>query len=158
MNDLIEQTDQRKLFISNYVVSGDKKEAAKYAGFSEYYGNNLLSDPIIQAAIVDETQQLLVKDAPASFRVLRKLRDDTKVSASVRMECAKTLLNRAGVVERKVKDVDTNLLKNLGELTGDELRKEVAKISEEIANRANGAKLIEHEGQKTAPQVPDLFK
>lgn len=157
MNDLIVQTDQRKAYVAALVIGCDYKEAGKRAGFSENYAYNLKFDDSIRAAVHEGVLDLLVSDAPASLKVLRDLRDDPKVSASVRAECAKTLLNRGGIVERKVKEIDDNPLKNLSEMTGDELRKEVAKISEEITNRANGAKLIEHEGQKVTPQVPDLF-
>jgi hypothetical protein len=102
---------------------------------------------------------LKFKDAPAARRVLREIMEDVTAGKSVRVECAKTLLNRAGVVEQKAVAVTLNgVSKAPCEMTGDELRMEINRLQSEIGQRASGAKVIDATPVRYTPdQVLDIL-
>jgi hypothetical protein len=78
----------------------------------------------------------MVVDAPASFAVLRELRDDVDISPKVRFDCARTLLDRAGHVAPRA-TIDRNQAdKPLHELSTDELRTMADRLEGELAERA----------------------
>lgn len=133
-------------FVKRIVDDGASVESAsKTAGISERYGFYLLETESIQRAIQDRVYFLLkFKDAPAARRALREMMDDATASKTVRLECAKTLLNRAGVVEQKAIAVSVNgVQKAPCEMTGDELRREINRLQAEIGQRVNGAKVVD---------------
>ena len=157
MNELIESDRKRESYIELRIAGYGEKEAAKLAGFSIQAAGYLASAPEIRAAIHEGTLKLIESEAPKCIKVLCELRDDKKVSASVRESCAKAILNRAGIVEMKARELDTNHMKSLSEMSGDELRQEVARLSSEMANRIASAKVVEHVPDAKPKQRPDIF-
>jgi hypothetical protein len=149
------------IFVRRLVDDGASVESAcKTAGVEERQGYRLLETENIQRAIQDRVYFLLkFKDAPAARKALRDIMDDATASKSIRVECAKTLLNRAGVVEQKAVAVTLNgVSKAPCEMTGDELRMEINRLQSEIGQRASGAKVIDATPINYTPdQVIDII-
>lgn len=121
---------------------------------ADEFGN----DPEILQALAAQVNIRLTHEIPKSILALSKIRDNSEVSAAVRVRCAETLLNRAGVVEKKTKDDETNHLKPLSEMTGDELRQAVASLNTELITRSAKAKLIDGPMVIDEPQGIELFQ
>jgi hypothetical protein len=75
--------------------------------------------------------------APAALTVLGDLMDDEESSAKIRLDAAKTILDRAGFVPPKASEAPTVGAKPLHEMTRDELAARVHQLRSEIG--ASGA-------------------
>lgn len=85
-------------------VSGT--EAARRAGYSpasaRQASSTLLATPHIQAAIRDEQYKHLNGTlASKAIKTLEAIMDDENAPAGARVDCAKTLLDRAGIIAPK---------------------------------------------------------
>lgn len=140
------------------------KDAAERAGYAIPTGYDLSRQPRIAFAIQERVHWILrTNDAPAARRTLYNIMMDETASKPARIECAKTLLSRAGYGEIKGGQAATSdpADKPLSELTGAELAQRIEQINKEMAQRMAAAKVIEGEcepvtGQDTA-QVHDLL-
>lgn len=80
-------------------------DAARAAGYEGKVAHvYLLSLPAVLQAIHADVQRNLQGDVWANIRVLRKLRDDVRVSAKVRADVALKLMNLAGHIVPTHKD------------------------------------------------------
>lgn len=127
-------------FVEAMATSGNPDDAIKLAneGFSrnKVAYDDLLASPHIILALQIEIRRQLVADAPASFKVLRALRDNDDIAPKIRMDCAKTLLDRAGHVPPRAPLDKGNVAPPLHEMTTDELRGLADTLEGEIADRA----------------------
>lgn len=138
-------TAQQAIFVRQITDFGKSyKAAAEIAGYEPDTAYTLVSRPAVRQAIQDRLLWVMqTSDAPAARQVLRDIMDDPSASKSVRVECAKALLNRAGFVEPKAAPLAPNSLKAPSEMTGDELRGAMELLQKEIGERANAAKVID---------------
>jgi phage terminase small subunit len=104
------------------------------AGNDSYY---LLRRPHIQAALASELRRiLLTKAAPAATRLLYDFMvDDTKAD-KIRLECAKTILDRAGFIAPKASENNSLDRKSLIDMTAEELRQASQDILKELGDRS----------------------
>ncbi|PPC88715.1 MAG: hypothetical protein CTY37_00220 [Methylotenera sp.] len=100
-------TELQTKFIQHIVYDGvSGTEAARRAGYSaasaRQYSSTLLATPHIQAAIRDEQYKYLNGSlASKAIKTLEAIMDDETAPAGARVDCAKTLLDRAGIIAPK---------------------------------------------------------
>jgi phage terminase small subunit len=125
--DLNELTDKQKAFAQEYVRNGgDAAKAAKSAGYSA--GNNgrigfdLIRLPHVHALIRYEQARLLNgRLASVALATLESLMQDKDVSGAVRLDAAKTVLDRAGHISKAQARPESTGPKALTDMTVDEL-------------------------------------
>lgn len=138
--------DRQNELIRRIVENGETVDfAALQCGISTRHAYILTGQAEVQQAIQNKMWDTLkMRDAPRARRVLIEIMEDKNAGKAVRMECAKTLLNRAGYVEQRATvALPQGVSKAPSEMSGDELRKEINKLHSEIANRVSGAKVID---------------
>jgi hypothetical protein len=135
-------TPRQELFVEYYINResegfGNATKSAELAGYGGDYnsikvlGCNLLKNPLIIKAIDErrnDIRRMFNQEALNSFNTLIALRDNQKVSARVRLDACKDILDRAGYkpsdkVELTGKD-------------GDSLFTRETRYTKEIASRA----------------------
>lgn len=128
-------TEMQQLFVLHFTATqgaiGNASEAARRAGYSEKtageQGRQLLEKPHVYAAITEANRrQISGSMATKAAALLERLVDDEAVSSRVRLEAAKTILDRAGYVAPKAPPEDEEE-KPLEALSIDELERLVAK-------------------------------
>lgn len=101
-------TDLQAAFVDNFVAGGmNATRAAVAAGYSErsakVTAHNLLKKPHVQDAIRAEQRRVLQSDlATLALGVLRKVLEDEDAPVGARVDAAKTVLDRAGLVAQRV--------------------------------------------------------
>lgn len=135
-------TEREATFVSLYLEGGDQNAAILGAGYSQAspreVWRRLSHRPRVVRAIVKAAQQRLAAGAPVMMAVLWRLATDPKQPGRVQADCAKTWLDRAGLVPPKASaaaPVDAPL----HELSVDALRSLADKLERE---RATSAKVI----------------
>jgi phage terminase small subunit len=97
-------TDLQQRFVVEYVTNGgNATSAAKVAGYSVktagQMGFKLMGNPHVQDAIRAEQRRLLNGDmATKALGVLRSIMENEDAPAGARVDAAKTVLDRAGLV------------------------------------------------------------
>ena len=117
-------------------------ERAGYAGPHHVVGWRLLRMPQVAAAVHGEIQrQLTTEDAPASLRVLRRIRDDETAPVRVRADIGLKLLQLAGHVAPSDRNEAPG--KQLQEMSAEELlayidrnQAEIDRLEAELMSRA----------------------
>ncbi len=100
-------TDLQDKFVYHLVYDGvSGTEAARRAGYSpasaRQYSSTLLATPHIQTAIRDEQYKYINGTlASKAIKTLEAIMNDENAPAGARVDCAKTLLDRAGVIAPK---------------------------------------------------------
>lgn len=83
--------------------------------------------------------------APQAMKVAETLMNDCNVSARVRWDIAKTMLQAgAGVIAPKAQELE-EAPKEIGQMTGNEIMELRNAAQAEMLRRSEGAKLIEHQ-------------
>ena len=119
--------DQQRAFAEAYVLgSGNATQAAISAGYSpvsaRQTASRLLHTPHVQDAIRRaQAHALKGRLASKALGVLEKILDDDDAPAGVRVDAAKTVLDRAGLSAVRVPDADVDHGKPLEEMTTAEL-------------------------------------
>lgn len=133
-------TDKQAAFIRHFVLTGDKIVAVRAAGYDS--GDNpqaaaydLLRSPQVMAALRLELARALQESAVLAFGVVHHIAKDEKMPAKVRLDAAKTLLDRAGHVAPRAR-AETGIDLPLNEMSVNELRDLADKLDSELASRA----------------------
>lgn len=133
-------TEQQRIFVREFAKSGDKVTAAVEAGYSKHGIHNTTSDllrlPVVVRAIQIETAKRLAAAAPVALRVIERLVSDEATHPKIRLDAAKTILDRAGYIGPKAREADKSGDQPLHELSTDELRALAGRLEAEIAGRA----------------------
>jgi phage terminase small subunit len=133
-------TEMQTTFVRKMSETGDATESARRAG---YRGSNaaaaaydLMQLPHVLAALQIAVRRHLVTDAPMARRVTVEIAQNEDISPKVRLDAAKTLLDRAGHVAPRPRSEDDRTQTPLHEMTTDELRELATRLEGEIAGRA----------------------
>jgi len=155
MTDL---TEQQQIFVREYVSNGGRgAEAARAAGFSEVssgrYAYQLLEKPHVAEAIRAEQRRVLGgRVATKAISVLEGILDDAKAPYGARVDAAKAVLDRGGLVAPKAPAAqEPDDRKPLSELSLEELY-ELIRI--ENAKAAQSGAGGPREVQKKPSKVP----
>ncbi len=133
-------TEQMSRFVTAFTndpgAIGNASEAARRAGYSEHsareIGRQLLDKPHVQIAIREANQQLISGTlATKAISLLEKVIDDASASLKVRVDAARTILDRAGFCAlpagpKRLSD------KALAEMTADELHQVMVEARREM--------------------------
>lgn len=126
-------TDQQGAFVNHFTSTpgaiGNASAAARLAGYSEKHsaemGRQLLGKAHVRKAIDDANRQSISGTiATKAVALLERVIDDESAPLKVRVEAAKTILDRAGIVPPSVTERDragNEHKKPLSEMTIDEL-------------------------------------
>ena len=109
------------------------KEAMEAAGYSDTTRASVAITPAMQAHLRQLMVDKLATMAPAVVNVLSGLMDDVDASPKIRLDAAKTILDRAGFVPPKAPDAPSVGEKSLHEMNGSELAERVRQLQGEIA-------------------------
>ena len=91
-------TNQRQLFVEEYVRSGDHLEAAKKAGYKDTHTLRNQACKLRRECadeITDELHRNFVEIAPRALNILSELSENAE-SESVRLDATRNLIDRAG--------------------------------------------------------------
>jgi hypothetical protein len=132
-------TDKEANFVRHISEGIAPPDAARLAGFAEASRGavySLLRAPRVLAAIHTEVRRKLVAVAPIALAVIERLVKDDTTPPKIRLDAAKTLLDRAGhIAPRAIVDKATHEL-SLHELSIGELRQLADRLEGELAGRA----------------------
>lgn len=126
-------------FVRFFVETGDRLQACKDAG---YAGNpypiawRLMRTPAIVAAIRAQTALRLQAIAPTALRVLNTIMVDEGAPKGVRVDAAKTLLDRAGFIAPKAREPDRDGDRPLNEYSVEELRRLIDDLEQQRGDEA----------------------
>ncbi|MES2292005.1 MAG: terminase small subunit [Pseudomonadota bacterium] len=142
--------EQQQDFVLHYTSTpgaiGNGSEAARRAGYSEKsaaeLARQLLEKPHVRNAIFDANRAAISgRLCTKAVNILERVLDDESASLKVRVDAAKTVLDRAGFVTAVVSPEDP-YRKSLSEMTREELENvcaqgaEVLRLAEQFANAA----------------------
>ena len=126
--ELRELTEKQAAFVREYVSNGgNATKAAQSAGYSakaaRITGYGLLKIPHVLAAVrLEQVQKLGGRLSTLALDTLEQLMTDKQVSGAVRLEAAKTVLDRAGMPSRAAPQAPgEGAPKALTDMTVDEL-------------------------------------
>ena len=132
-------TDKQTAFVAALIETGDAPTAAELAGFLDRPSKEawrLLRIPHVLAAVNAAVQIALAEDAPLARNLLRQYVKDPSMHPKIRLDAAKTLLDRAGHIAPKAKDPSAGHDKPLHEMSLEELRALVDRYEAELTGRA----------------------
>ena len=140
-------TEMQQAFIENFAQTGNAKQSAIKAGYSEataeQQGHNLKKQ--LSNEIDEATKKLMSSHVPLAVDKLKDLISNPKISASVQLGAVNSLLDRSGYQTiTKIEDVT-------GRKTDGELREELKHLLNTIAvvkppfdpNNSNGSGSIQ---------------
>lgn len=141
-------TDRQAVFIGAFAKGHNATESAKLAGYAfnscNVEGSRLLALPHVLAAIAFETRRLLVSGAPAALRVIQEIAANAELNPKVRLDAAKTLLDRAGHVAPRASEPANAGDLPLHEMALADLRALAGHLEAEIAIRARDVSSASH--------------
>lgn len=146
--------DQQKLFAEHYVLSGGSAAAAaRQAGYSpggsRQSASRLLALPHVQAEIRrQQTVTLRGRLASKALNVLEGILDDPDAPPGVRVDAAKTILDRAGLSAARTPDAASDDDVPLESLTLAELER----IAGQLKAALTEARTIPGEAQRVEPE------
>lgn len=133
-------TERQGAFVAAYAKSSLGTASAIEAGYAPEWAaveaNRLLRLPIVSAALQFEVRRRITVLAPMALGVLEHLARNEQVADKVRLDAAKTLLDRAGHIAPRAKADSMGADLPLNEMTTAELRSLADKLEGEIAGRA----------------------
>ncbi|WP_169728453.1 terminase small subunit [Geminicoccus roseus] len=141
---MAELTEKQASFVVAYTSTpdaiGNASAAARIAGYSVNsageIGRQLLEKPHIIAAVRQAIRdQISLSLAGKAVRYLEALVDDETAPKKVRLDAAKTILDRAGIAAMPVQLTDDQP-KSLKEMSIDELRALINEAEHDAADRA----------------------
>ena len=109
----VELTEQQRAFVAHFTSTpgaiGNAAAAARMAGYSERcareIGRQLLDKPHVRKAIDEANRQSISGTlATKAVGLLERVIDDEDAPLKVRVEAAKTILDRAGIVQPSVSE------------------------------------------------------
>jgi phage terminase small subunit len=139
-------SERQAAFIENLIETGDAPKAAQLAGFLDRpsrEARRLLRIPYVLAALNAAMAAALAEDAPLARKLLRRYVEDEALHPKLRLEAAKSLLDRAGHIAPKARDANERHHKPLHEMSIEELRALADRFEAELGGRA---KLVSPEG------------
>lgn len=131
-------TDKQEIFLRVYVETGDSTRAAAEAGYAnpDAQGRALRRNVNLVPLIRLETHRRLQEHVPAAINAIVDAMHDEKAPRSVRLDAAKTILDRSGYAAFTPKNNNLRDDRPLAELSLAELHDLARKLSEELANAA----------------------
>lgn len=151
-----ELNDQQAIFLDLYLQNGATNEAgedaAKKAGYAKNGKNwrNLLKSKAIGAALREHISENLKTGAVVATEYLVKTISDETAPRAARNDAAKTILNRAGIVEKKDHNKAENEDKPLNEMSVSELEAAIESMSQ-VIDKAKDSQAIEVEAPTVTP-------
>ena len=106
----IELNEQQQKFIEVLFgeAGGNPAKARKLAGYSEGYATKMIMDTL-KAEIIEATQLYIATNAPrAAMAVVSGLIDPTELGIKEKLNAAKDLLDRAGVVKTEKMEIQAS--------------------------------------------------
>lgn len=151
-------TEKQRALVAALAKNGDMEAAAAKSGYNVTAAYTAARLPHVQAALHAEVQTALRRAAPIALKVLLGIISDDKVSPRVRVDAAKTVLDRAG--HQAPKDGAADLDKPLSDMSPDELRAYVDRAQRELSDRAKPIIEVDSApvGADTPTQVIDIFE
>lgn len=132
-------TDKQQSFVRYMVQTGDCVTAATLAGYEqpEIAGYHVRDSKGVAAALpAAMLKALVVEGAPLAYKLLIDTLKDPDQPRKLRLECAKTILDRSGFVAPKASENKGLLPASLVDMTASDLHEASAMIANELANRA----------------------
>ena len=128
--------DERLRIFAAHVAAGKKvTDAALSSGYSSGHGFRLVERPdfvpLLRAAL---QRRLLVEGATIGIQTLLDIASDPETAKSVRVDAAKALVDRAGVVVSKRESGQADI--SLAEMTREQLLRLASSAESELATRA----------------------
>ena len=158
MSNEIQLTDKQLIFVRTLIETGSREQASIAAGYTGADNSTLayraLSSPAVNTAVLVETRRRFAALAPVALEVLRKIMCDDTAPKGVRVDAAKAVLDRAGLVAPRHGD-QQGPTKALNEMTREELKSFIDASEGELARRAKDVSAPEALTPK--PQVTDLL-
>jgi hypothetical protein len=145
MSDLatLAQIDEQQAeFVRIFVErgDGDYSAAARAAGFSSSREKTAqkwaTQTPAIIAAVHIEVARRLQAGAPLALKVIESIVRDETAPQKIRLDAAKTLLDRAGHIAPRARVQGDGQERTLGEMSLDELKATQERLQAEIQSRA----------------------
>lgn len=142
---MLELTEKQLAFVRHITSTGDAvgnaSKAARLAGYSEAsskeMGYQLLHKPHVRAAIFDANQAMISGElASKAVEVLQGIIEDENAPQKLRLDAAKTILDRAGVIPPKAPDAPDIADKGLEELSVQELQQQLDDLKAQRAANA----------------------
>jgi len=150
-------TDKQAAFVENIVAGLDKRKAVLAAGYSENSAESalfqLLRQPLIMAAIQVGIAKRLAMGAPLALNVMLDLVSDPSMHPKLRLDAAKTILDRAGHIAPKAVAANQAGDVPLNEMSMTDLRALADKLEGEIAGRAKAVS-----SARAAPAKPQAIE
>jgi phage terminase small subunit len=142
-------TKQQEAFVLHFTSSpgaiGNATESARRAGYSEQSANELgyqlLQKPHVRNAILEANRRSISGPlATKAVDLLERVLDDEEAPIKVRVEAAKTVLDRAGVTSTIAErdDAQDRTAKSMSEMTREELE-EVVRASKAVIEQARNS-------------------
>ncbi|MBR0661196.1 terminase small subunit [Neoroseomonas oryzicola] len=151
-------TEQQAAFVFHYTSDpaclGNGSASARAAGYSDEsageIARQLLEKPHVRAAVDAALRsQISGRMAVKASRLLERVIDDEDAPLKVRVEAAKTILDRGGFVApsafEKAAEAARREGKTVNALTLDELRAEIAAIAQSAVPMPAGGRVIDVE-------------
>jgi phage terminase small subunit len=126
--------EKQKVFVTTYVENGGRAgDAARAAGYGARYGTTLLRNERVRAAIHAEQARILgARLASVALGALRAILEDPEAPAKVRLDAAKTVLDRAEHVAGGQAAPKAEGGKSLHEMSIDELEAHAKRLREAL--------------------------
>jgi hypothetical protein len=131
-------------FVKIYAETGSRAVAARRSGYSRSYADDLMRKPKISAAVLFESQRLMVMGAPIAVRTILRLATSA-ASEKVQFDAAKFLIeqNLGKALERISLEVampqeERELLDRIGELARELGLRTIDVTPEEVIEATDG--------------------
>lgn len=157
---LTEQLSESETTLARNIIAcgGDFDLGATASGYAKgglaALKSRVTRKPAFLAAIHIETQRSLQLAAPVAQQFIVDLVRNADAPAKLRLDAAKTLLDRAGHIAPRARALGEGQDKTLGEMTLDELKETQERLQAELASRAKPVNAQEAEATDT--QAIDL--
>lgn len=145
-------TDKQLALIDGVSDGLPIRAAMDRAGYSEKVRPATATTPAIIAEIRARTGHQLQGLAPRALEVVAQLLEHGQTER-IRLEAAKTILDRSGFIAPKATDGAENREKDLHTMTRQELEERAQRLASEIADRAKPA-VLDPDTDPEAPGTP----
>ena len=150
--------DRQRAFVAAILDGKDPRSAARDVGYSESSGYRLTTTPKIQAALRAElVRRMATEGLPLAYSVLVQILRDENAPARVRVDAAKTVLDRGGMPAQRAIAAKETGEKSLSEMTTDELRNMVDKLESALSERAKPID-SDRSARPADDQAPDFLE
>lgn len=149
--------DKAKTYVMQYLTHGDELKAAEEAGYSDPRSAvyRLRQNQAVLLAIRADTLAVFQKGVSIAARYLIDTIKDPKAPHSARNDAAKTILNRAGIVEHKPGSGGTGETKDIADLSPAELQAAIAGMQGELEKKQAKSEPIEGQSSPATRQPKD---